>query len=164
MGESFYFSMGTEESRLFLGKNLFGENVTAKFPSAIVDVEEAGKCLALQRSTACVFHLMRVMETGLRILAVTLNEPSLDAKRNPSWDAILKKCRDELTKPLAQRAPEWANDDAFFSGAAATLMAVKDAWRNPTMHVEITYDEEKAADVWNCVGAFMRHIADKLHE
>ncbi len=148
----------------FFEPNLFGPDVAEHFPSAILDLEDAGKCLGMGRTTACVFHLMRVMEIGLRVLAATLKDARLDPKRNPSWDSVLKKCREELGKPLAQRAPEWAANDAFFSGATGTLMAVKDAWRNPTMHVEISYDEERALDVWNCVKAFMRHLATNLHE
>jgi hypothetical protein len=104
------------------------------------------------------------MEAALRVLAKTLNDPRLDPKRNPSWDSILKKCREELEKDRLKRAPEWAADDAYFSGAAARLLAVKDAWRNPTMHVETNYDEESALDVWNHVRAFMRHLATKLKE
>jgi hypothetical protein len=44
------------------------------------------------------------------------------------------------------------------------LRAVKDAWRNPTMHVRIAYDEEESRDVWNTVRVFMRHLATKLEE
>jgi hypothetical protein len=129
-----------------------------------MDIEEAGKCLACNRSTAAVFHLMRVMEVALRVLAKTLNDQRLDPKRNPSWDSILKKCREELEKDRRNRAPEWVTDEVFFSSVATTLMGVKDAWRNPTMHVEINYDEERALDVWNHVRAFMRHLATKLSE
>jgi hypothetical protein len=39
-----------------------GEQVEIKFMSAIQDIEEAGKCLAMGRGTATVFHLMRVVE------------------------------------------------------------------------------------------------------
>lgn len=107
---------------------------------------------------------MRTMEVGLRALASTLNDPRLDPKRNPSWDSILRKCRDEGSKHLADRSPEWTVDEPFFSGAAAALTAVKDAWRNPTMHVEIHYDDEKSLSIWYCVRTFMRHLATKLHE
>jgi hypothetical protein len=126
------------------------------------DIEEAGKCLALNRNTACVFHLMRVMEVGLRALGASLHDPRIDPKRNPTWDAILKKGDEELLKPLAQRAAEWQTDEAFFSTAHASLRAVKDAWRNPTMHVERIYDDEAALEVWNAVRGFMRHLASKL--
>src|SRR5262249_36883249 len=49
--------------------SLFGEQSCNAFPSSIRDIEEAAKCLVVGRSTASVFHLMRVMEIGLRSLA-----------------------------------------------------------------------------------------------
>jgi len=152
------------ERAKYYASNEFGEDVLGAFHSAGYDIEEAGKCYALARYTACVFHLMRVMEVALRALAKTLNDPRLDPKRNPSWDSILRKCRDELAKDRDKRAPEWAADDSFFSGVATRLMGVKDAWRNPTMHVEIEYNDESAKDVWNHVGSFMRYVASKLSE
>lgn len=142
----------------------FGSEVIARFPSATIDIEEAGKCLACRRSTAAVFHLMRVMEVGLRVLGASLKDSRLDPKQNPSWDGILTRFSDEVGKRRKDRSPEWTADTTFFSGAAARLMAVKDAWRNPTMHVEIHYNDEQAVDVWNHVGAFMRHLASKLSE
>jgi hypothetical protein len=44
---------------------LFGGDVDLKFASASFEISEAGKCFALGRYTACVFHLMRVMEVAL---------------------------------------------------------------------------------------------------
>jgi len=142
---------------------VFGSDTVDHFPGVGLEVEEAGKCLALNRGTACVFHLMRTMEVGLRALGKSLNDPDMDPKRNPSWEAILKKSDRELQQPYAGRCPEWQGDPQFFAEATATLRAVKDAWRNPTMHVDIRYDEEQARDVWNAVRAFMRHLATKLH-
>jgi hypothetical protein len=104
------------------------------------------------------------METCLRALGKSLNDPNLDTSRNPSWEAILRKCDGQLAKPKNERCAEWQTDDQFFSEATANLRAVKDAWRNPTMHVEITYDEEKATDVWRTVRAFTQHLATKLRQ
>jgi len=157
------FALWGEQERLYRAEKLFGEAVADHFATASKDIEEAGKCLALSRGTATVFHLMRVMEVGLRVLAKTLNDPRLDPRRNPSWDSILKKGTDELTKPIADRASEWRTDDQFFSAAHANLRAVQFAWRNPTMHVEMDYNVDQAGDVMNCVGAFMRHLATQLH-
>ncbi len=138
--------------------------VIAAFPSAAIDIEEASKCMALCRYTACVFHLMRIMELALRTLAVTLNNPKIDPRNHPSWESILKKCRDELEKDRVDRAPEWAADSAFFAGVSANLMGVKEAWRNPTMHVGVSYTEERARDINTHVQSFMRHLATKLSE
>jgi hypothetical protein len=44
------------------------------------------------------------------------------------------------------------------------MIAVKDAWRNPTVHVEQDYNEETALDAWNAARAFMRQLAQKLKE
>jgi len=139
-----------------------GLQLGQKFRLAHKDAVEAGKCLALGRNTAGVFHLMRVMEIGLRELGDSINDPSLDPKTNPTWEKILGRCDKELAKPYKERSSEWAADGPFFSTATANLRAVKDAWRNPTLHVERFYDEEEARDVWNAARAFMRHLALKL--
>ena len=159
-----FLTIEPSKSRYYRCRYLFGEEVSRNFPSSDGDIEEAGNCFALDRYTACVFHLMRVMEVALRVLANSLRDQQVDPKHNRSWDSILKKFRNELEKTRADRSQEWKTEDEFYSGAAATLMAVKDAWRNPTMHVETSYDEQKALDVLNAVGAFMRHISAKLHE
>jgi len=142
----------------------FGQEILDKFPSTVTDAESACKGYATGNPTACVFHLMRVMESGLRVLGASLNDPSLNPKLNPSWDTILGRCDRELQKPIAQRSPEWKEDNTFFAQATANLRSVKDAWRNPTMHVEQNYDPDQALAVFNSVRAFMRHLATKLKE
>ena len=79
---------------------LFGTEVAARFPRAIVDIEEAGKCFALGRFTACVFHLMRVVEAGLAAISRSLNI----VKHSPTWEAYLTVFKrpqppSSLTKP-----------------------------------------------------------------
>jgi hypothetical protein len=141
---------------------LFGATVFVHFHPANDDIEQAGKCYALGRNTAVVFHLMRVMEVGLRALGKSLNDPSLNPSLNPSWEMILRKCDRELALDVGKRCLEWRSDDLFFSSATANLRAVKNAWRNPTMHVERNYDDEEALDVMNAVKGFMKHLATKL--
>lgn len=154
----------TKEERRWLKSDPFGPNVAANFHPMRDDLEEAAKCLAFGRGTACVFHLMRVMEVGLRALGASLNDETLDPKRNPSWDAILKRCDHQLTLQIKDRSAEWRVDNDFYAEAVAQLHAVKDAWRNPTMHIERSYMPDQAEDVWNAVGAFMRHLSKKLSE
>jgi hypothetical protein len=167
---NFYVRTPLEESpnrlelELRAASELFSPDVVNNFWSTAREIEEAAKCYVATRHTACVFHLMRVMEVGLRSLGKSLSDPDLDPKRNPSWESILRKCDSELQKPSANRSKEWNQDPVFFATAIANLRAVKDSWRNPTMHVEIDYDEERSRDVWNAVRSFMRHLATKLKE
>jgi hypothetical protein len=164
MTGTFFLVLEPDKTDYFSKPNLFGDQVAQNFPSAIVDIEEAGKCLALSRNTASVFHLMRALEAGLRALGASLGDPSLDANANPTWDRILKRGDAELLKSAANRSPEWRAKPEFFNDAIANLRAVKTAWRNPTMHVIGVYDDGKALDVFNAVKGFMRHIATELRE
>ena len=156
-----FFSIEQDKQSFITDKSLFGEEVTSAFHSAIVDIEEAGECLAFERYTACVFHLCRIMEKGLRVLQVALGLPQ---SANPTWAAVLHKIDSELAKEFTQMSPELQSDRPFFAGAAAMMRSVEHAWRNPTMHIEKVYTEEQAEDIWNAVRGFMRHLATKLKE
>jgi hypothetical protein len=143
---------------------LWGDEVCSNFKSAIGDMADASRCLAFGQGTASVFHIMRVMEIGLRALGKSLNNSKLDPKNNPSWDSILKKCDAELAKPYQQKSPEWQKHDVFYGESIANLRAVKVAWRNPTMHVEKSYDYDEALHVWTTSRAFMRQLASHVSE
>jgi hypothetical protein len=150
---SFLF-LSPHEADLY-SKPLSGwDAVVTAFPSSQFDIEEASKCLALNRHTAAVFHLMRVTEVGINALCKKLR---VDASVLPSWDAKLKKVDTALGDPSIQTLP--AQERSFFHDARANFSAVKTAWRNPTMHVEKTYSGEIATDIANSVRAFLRHLA-----
>lgn len=153
-----------ERTQYFRQPELFGTKVWKNFPSARYDIEEAGTCYACDRIMACAFHLMRAMEIGLRVLATSLGNPSVNANLHPSWELILRPCDEELKKPIAQRSAVWRQNESFFADATANLRAVKVAWRNPTLHVEANYDEEKVYEILNAVKVFMRHLATNLSE
>jgi len=155
--------MHLEPNRVPLAFELhhFGEHTDIAFPLARWDIKEASRCLAFDRGTAAVFHLMRIMEVGLRILGATLHIPT---SSNRSWESILQKCDAEIAKPFKEKSPKWQADEVFLAGATARLRAVKDAWRNPTMHVEAKYTQEQAEGIYGHVQDFMRHLATKLKE
>jgi hypothetical protein len=137
--------------------NKFGTFAGKFSPSPVFDIEEAGKCMALARYTASVFHLQRVLEIGLKALAVKLGKPF---DRN-SWESHLRDIERELEaryKAAGSRTP----DEEFYSEAASQIGHMKVAWRNPTMHIDRSYPPEIAVDIWNAVSAFMRHLSTKL--
>ena len=155
---------GITEFSLKTPEDFFGAEVVEKFRSSAKDIEEAEKCYSRGCHTACVFHLLRVLEIGVRALGKSLGNPALDPKKNPTWESILRKCDEELQKPWAERCAEWRSDPTFFTEATANLRAVKDAWRNPTMHVECDYDSEQAWKVLGAMRAFMQQLATRLYE
>jgi hypothetical protein len=159
-----FLSLNLREAEEYLNPWDGWDEIFDRFPSTERDVIEARRCLALGRNTATAFHLMRVMETGLRLLGKSLGDSSLDPRKNPSWNRILERSEKELQKERNKRSPEWKTDEDFFSTATATLRAVQHAWRNPTAHVEKHYDEEEAREIYGSVRTFMRHLATKLAE
>ena len=82
----------------------WGQDFHDKFLAARFDLEEAGKCLALERGTACAFHLVRILETGLRAVRTCLgvNDPLVGNERN--WGTILRRVREE---GIAPRGKSW---------------------------------------------------------
>jgi hypothetical protein len=146
----------------FLNPEPFGPEVHRRFRSAAYDIEEAGKCLALGRHTACVLHLMRVLEAGLDALKKEVGITDYC----PTWKVVLDKIAKAVsTKPEKEKTSEERDHDGFVLDSVRYLSTVKDAVRNPAMHkVEHLYDEEHARDAWNAIRAFMRHLANSLSE
>jgi hypothetical protein len=124
------------------------------------DIEEASKCLALHRGTACVFHMMRLMEVGLKDITKEL-QITLEWHER-SWEKMLTKINDEMTRRNKLNDPGWTESRPFFEGAYASLNAVRVAWRNPTMHVEKKYDPDDAGEISSMVRIFMEYLYTTL--
>ena len=138
---------------------LFGEQVESSFKSGIYDIEEAGKCLALARGTATVFHLMRVMELGLKSLGRALEIPYA-----PSWESYLSQISDRITAKHKTKTVEWKRDEAFFRDLAGDLQLVKLVWRNPTMHIVRNYSQDEAEEILRAVRSFMQRLSARFSE
>jgi hypothetical protein len=142
-------------------KPLMGDAVAASFRSAKYDIQEAGKCLALNRNTACVLHLVRVLEVALDVIG---NDIGLNPQ-SPTWNAYLTGIMPHALRKYPGNGSENREWRAFYSGVEGHLRAVKDAWRNDTIHNPARiYGEQEAKDLLNLVGSFMRHLATKLKE
>lgn len=135
---------------------IFGSDVRSKFPAAIYDIDEAAKCLALGRSTATVFHLMRVLERALKAVNACLGLP---LPNNPSWGIWLNEIRQERLK----RGKNWQEND-FFQDVWQRLDSIKDAQRDPTMHVQTIHTEQEASIIFSNTEAFMKKLASRMDE
>jgi hypothetical protein len=144
------------------GQPLFGLEVAASFRSTAYDIEEAGKCYALYRSTACVFHLMRILERGLSVMAAQFGVPSDHTNWHNIIEGIEKAIRNMGSGPA--KPPDWKEHQEFFSQAASNFMVIKDAWRNYTAHARGKYTEEEAETLLINVRMFMQRLAARLHE
>jgi hypothetical protein len=156
-GRKFFRPLRTYES-YYENPKLFGDQVFTNFPSANEDIAEAGTCLALERPTACVMHLMRVMEVGLAALGKAVNV----SKQN-DWGGYLREIDKALAASMKAAGARTAVGQ-FYAEAAAMIDNVRRAWRNPTMHADKSYSLERAEEILQSVKSFMRHLATKLSE
>lgn len=131
---------------------LFGKEVEARIEKASDDISEAGKCFAVGRYTASVFHLMRAMEAAVKELSAHLKIEKLERE----WGKLLSDIRTKIeAMPKGRERDDW-------SEVHANLYHVKQAWRNDTMHPKATYTEEEAREVFDATKAFMGNLAALL--
>jgi hypothetical protein len=149
------FLMSADEARYF-SDNQFAPRVGERFPDAIFDMDEAGKCYATERPTACVFHLMRVTEFGLHAIGRLLNM----SDPRPNWEPIIAKIDSELKAPYEKRQFKGSAD--LLANASTHLHAVKVAWRNRAMHVDTKHTMEEAREIYSATCGLMRYLAENL--
>lgn len=165
------------ESRLFMQLNynqelLFlksdncpmGFDVDSKFPSAKYDIEEAYKCLAFGRATATAFHAMRVIEYGIKAVArcIGIHDPIKPSERN--WGKVLAAIKSQINAKWPTPSDRVSGDGKLFEEIYVSLDAVKNPWRNATMHVENIYTEENAEHILSSVVGFMRKLVQRCDE
>lgn len=138
----------------FTTKHRYGTGVANRFAPAADDIEEAGKCLAFGRATACVFHLMRVLEVGLQALA-----DKLQISMEQNWQKLLNSVNGAI-KRLPHGTAEEKELLSKHSAAALFLQQVKDAWRNDVMHPRASYTEEQAQEIDGVTKSLMAKLAE----
>jgi len=140
----------------YISSNQFSRMVGERFPDAIADMDEAARCYAFERPTACIYHLMRVTEYGIKGVADLLGI----ADHNPSWEPIIRKIDAELKADYENR--HFKGNQDFLANASTHLHAVKVAWRNKAMHVEKINTMEHAKEIYDATCGFMRYVAENL--
>jgi hypothetical protein len=144
--------------------NVFGDVVASKFPSTTFDACNSGVCLATMMSTAAVFHLMRVLETGLTVLGSVFNVSLAHTNWGNAIEQIESKIRDMHKDPAWKALPDYKEQQEFYAQAASHFAILKDAWRNQTMHARAKYTEDEGERIFENVKSFMQKLAERLQE
>lgn len=140
--------------------DLFG--IAHKFPEANKEITSAGNCYATGNYTACVFHLMRTVEYGLRYIADELNVQFSNNFKPKQWGDIIGAIETETKKIIQQPNSAQKDKDLVFYNHVATQFAFfKDAWRNQVMHTHSSYDQHQATSIMIHVKELMQNIANR---
>lgn len=155
LDDRFFISIPSESIGYYRpDEPLFGKDVEAKFPMMSEDISEAGKCLALGRPTATVFHLMRVVEIAVQRFGDKLG---VELATEKNWQNILDEINKAI-KTLDHKLPQ----TRAYAGASSHLYNIKIRWRNEVMHPKQTYTTAEAKDVFEAVRTFIRDLAGVL--
>ncbi len=166
IGDIRFLGLAKDRAEFYGNVGLFGLNVMCAFPSAGTDIKSALNCLALELNTACVFHLMRVAEVGLRALA---RDRQVQFPKAPielaSWEEIIRKLED--AEERIHQYPKTLHREQqyeFYHGALMEVRRFKNVWRNNIMHARDDYDRNQALSVFNHVRDFMIVLANRISE
>ena len=153
-----FLYLNKDTSAYLFKENAFGDEVSKAFPSIAYDLSEACTCYALDRSTACVYHLMRVLEVPIRCIRNALGMTG----NYPAWGSFLN----EMAKANnAKNSDKKSAEYLFFADLEGQLWAIKNAWRDEAMHsVASKYTEREAQAIFRAVEGFMQKAATKLKE
>lgn len=123
-------------------------SVLAAFPSAKPEIEAGVDCYALGHNTACVFHMVRVAEIGLRVAA---RERGIKNARKDvpldwgTWGQVFGAIEGQL-KAIRNKPPGPKKEAAltFYDTVLSDLHAIQSLFRDRTMHLRKVYDDGEA--------------------
>jgi hypothetical protein len=154
--ERVFFFVPSDRAKYYLEDKVFDPAVVDRFPIMREEMDEARLCIAFDRYTAAVFHLMRIMELGVKRLAKRLRVPK-DQVEDKAWGPILQAINAKIVR-LHNNNPR----KVMFSEASAHLNQVRAAWRNTAMHPKRTYTQEQAEEILASVKTFLNHLVGNL--
>ncbi len=157
-----------EKAEIWDKRSVSWSRIWEKFQEAKVDSERAIDCYALEQNTACVFHLMRVAEFGLRALAKKLGVKLIDkGKPQPieyaTWEKVIVAIKNKLAAAHAMsKGPRQRSKLQFYSNAADHCTYIRDVWRNDVAHTRGNYNDGEALGVVTRVRQFMELLATSI--
>jgi hypothetical protein len=160
-----FWALTTREREYYEQPRNGWDEIIARLPDSVTDIEEASKCFALSRYAAAIFHSIQVVEVGLIELGefIGVNDP------HSGWSAVSTALDKVIAKKHQDRTVFERNNFGFLEQVQGTVGALKNAWRNKISHAEgrltlMTKDfsPEVAEEILFATRAFMRRLADGL--
>lgn len=161
-----FFKLPQERQKYFENPIDGWEEVIARFPDTVSNIEEMNKCFALSRYAAAVYHVCQTIELGLiefgRFLEVK------DPKSG--WTAITLKL-ETLVKKTKYNDLEQKYKDCFgfLEQIHGTTEALKTAWRNKIDHAQgrlvlmtVDFVPDIAEEIMIASRSFMRRLATEM--
>jgi len=129
------------------------------FPTLVFsEMQNAGRCYAFGQNEACMFHLMRVIDYGLRLVASSLTI-SYDAR---NWMGVGDAIQKDMEAKYSAKTSDWKQAEPFYAAILTDIQAISRGHRNPVIHeIEKKYDDKEAYYMLVVTEAFMSHLAKR---
>lgn len=155
-----FFSVSKERNDY--AKNwVTSDEILDKFPTSAVELNRGARCFAFGEPTACVFHAMRALESGLTALANVFSVPAEHENWHNIIEGIEAAVRELGKLPKGQAKVE---EEKFFGGAVSHLYFVKNAWRNHVAHSRDSYSDGEARKILDRSKDFIESLCPRLQE
>lgn len=163
-----FLYVSPEFVKYFDQDELFGSHVKTRFPEASTEIKLAGNCYATEAYTACVFHLMRAVEIGARVLVKNLRVTKKLPRKVElcDWGELTNTLEGGLKVVAVGRRKSLKGTERseFYNHAVSQFRNFKDAWRNNVSHTRKTYEPGQTKDIMENTRQFMQHLATRLKE
>jgi hypothetical protein len=153
---------------------IFGDRVLGAFPSAYMDIVEAGRCLALNRNNAAVYHLMQVAEVGLRVLAkdrrvtITRNKGKVVVPFDfAQWGEMISQLQEKKKLINLWKRSKSLKEEAnrYYTRAIFEVDSFNEIFRKHISHSRNElYEPDVALSCWGHVYRFMNTLAERMSE
>lgn len=163
-----YFSLTPAEAARFENWESGWEQIFARFPAAIRDVEEMNKCFAVSRYSAAMFHALHVAEWG----AIYLGDHIGVTDPKKGWGPTERKLR-ELVKGGHSNLPaNLSGEFEFLEQMNREIDSMVLAWRHKVDHAanylavvpNADFTPDIAEHVIGAVRIFMQRLVDGIPE
>jgi hypothetical protein len=151
---------------------LFSDRAIAAFPSAYMDIVEAGRCLALNRNNAAIYHLMQVAEIGLRTLAWDRRTVVIKWKKKvplelAQWGDLIVGIQQKMNLINQWPRSKALKDEAlrYYKHAVFEVDSFNEIFRKHISHARgELYEPDIAISCWGHVYRFVDILAEHMSE
>jgi hypothetical protein len=172
-----FLFMPPENAAYYEADDLFG--IKDKFPKANEELILAGNCYAVGSYTACVFHLMRAVESGAKVMVYAMkaqkhltvySKSAGKTVRKPvelcDWGTLIGSLETALKELEKGTKTSIAKKQTliYYSHAIAQFRQFKDAWRNNVSHSRKIYQAGETKDIMDNTKHFLQHLAQRIKE
>jgi hypothetical protein len=147
-----------DKNDFYTGDWLNDSKIGSSFPhTALPELQAASRCYSYDEDTACMFHLMRVLDFGFKLVAGSLGI-SYD---NRNWVGIGQAIQSRMEKKYQEKTDNWRKAEPLYATILTDIQAVSRGHRNPVLHeLDKQYDAKASYYMLIVTEAFTSHLAE----